>query len=148
MVAVVIALSHFGMCVSDLDRSLRFYCEGLGFEHYESHSIGSEFRVLMELDGDVALESRFIRLGGTSIELLQFASPATVGDGVRRPINKLGLTHLCLRVDDIGAVASRVREYGGTVLDDTRTTFGPELDFVYCTDPDGVRVELMRIPQA
>ena len=24
--------SHFGICVSDLDRSLRFYCDGLGFE--------------------------------------------------------------------------------------------------------------------
>jgi glyoxylase I family protein len=24
--------SHFGLCVSDLERSLRFYCDGLGFE--------------------------------------------------------------------------------------------------------------------
>ena len=142
----MIALSHFGICVSDLDRSLRFYCDGLSFEHYESHSIGSEFAKLMDLEGEVSLESRFIRLDSTSIELLQFASPRTIGDGVRRPINQLGLTHICLRVDDIDAVASRIREHGGTVLDETRTTFGPELDFVYCTDPDGVRIELMRIP--
>jgi len=31
----------------------------------------------------------------------------------------------------------------------TRTTFdlpGATLDFVYCTDPDGVRIELMHLP--
>ena len=35
--------SHFGICVSDLERSLRFYCDALGFEKAESHAIGSEF---------------------------------------------------------------------------------------------------------
>lgn len=139
-------VSHFGVCVSDLDRSVRFYCDGLGFEQAESHTIGTEFGRLMELEGEVALTSRFVRLGATSIELLQFSSPATTGDGVRRPINQLGLTHLCLRVDDLESVASRIAECGGTVLEHTRTTFGPQLDFVYCTDPDGVRIELMRLP--
>ena len=52
------AFSHFGICVSDLERSLRFYCEALGFEKAESHVIGSEFARLMDLpdvDGDVAV---------------------------------------------------------------------------------------------
>ncbi len=54
--------SHFGICVSDLERSLRFYCDGLGFEKAESHSIGSEFAALMDLP-DVAVTSQFIRRG-------------------------------------------------------------------------------------
>ncbi|MDX6284817.1 MAG: hypothetical protein QOG53_302 [Frankiales bacterium] len=141
----MIAISHFGVCVVDLDRSLHFYCDGLGFEQYQSHAVGSEFDNLLELD-EVALEARLLRLGGTSIELLKYSTPPTLGNGERRPMNQLGLTHLCLRVDDVDAVATRVREFGGTVLDETRTTFGPELDFVYCMDPDGVRIELMRIP--
>ena len=32
--------SHLGICVSDLDRSLRFSCDALGFEKAESHAIG------------------------------------------------------------------------------------------------------------
>jgi hypothetical protein len=35
------------------------------------------------------------------------------------------------------------------VLPDTRTTLGQGaglMDFVYCMDPDGTRVELMRLP--
>ena len=140
--------SHLGICVSDLDRSQRFYCEALGFVPAESHSVGEEFGRLMELDG-VALRSQFIRRDGVSIELLHFSSPGPIGEPVRRPMNQLGLTHLSLRVDDVDAVAKSVTMFGGAVIEDTRTTFdmtGTSLDFVYCTDPDGVRIELMHLP--
>ena len=137
--------SHFGICVSDLDRSLRFYCEALGFEKAESHAIGSEFAALMDLP-DVAVTSQFIRKGTTAIELLAFSDPAPFGDGQRRAVNQLGLTHLSFRVDDVAAVAAKVVELGGAVVESSRTTIdfgGTPLEFVYCTDPDGVRVELM-----
>jgi catechol 2,3-dioxygenase-like lactoylglutathione lyase family enzyme len=143
-----VTVSHVGMCVSDLDRSLRFYCDGLGFELVQSHAVGEQFGRLMEIDG-VALRSRFVRRGGVSIELLCFDSPGHVGEPVRRAMNQLGLTHLSLRVDDLDATARTVEEHGGSVLAATRTTFGEgasALDFVYCTDPDGVRIELMRLP--
>jgi catechol 2,3-dioxygenase-like lactoylglutathione lyase family enzyme len=137
--------SHFGICVSDLERSLRFYCEALGFEQAESHEIGTDFARLMEFP-DVAVTSQFIRKGTTAIELLAFSEPAPFGDGVRRAVNQLGLTHLSFRVADVDAVAAKVVELGGSVVDVSRTTIdfgGVPLEFVYCTDPDGVRVELM-----
>jgi lactoylglutathione lyase len=139
------AFSHFGICVSDLERSLRFYCEGLGFEPGQSHSLGAEFGPLMEVESP-KLESRFIRRDGVSIELLWFAQPGHVGPAERRPMNQLGLTHLSFRVDDVEASAARLERLGGTVHTHTRSTFAPTLDFVYCTDPDGVRIELMRLP--
>ena len=40
---MTLSFSHLGICVSDLDRSLRFYCEGLGFEQVASHQVGHEF---------------------------------------------------------------------------------------------------------
>lgn len=149
---MAVAFSHFGICVGDLDRSLRFYCEALGFEPTATFPVGNEFGRLMELD-DVSLRSQFIAHDGVTIELLHFATPAPIGEPVRRPVNKLGLTHLSIRVDDVDAVATKIRELGGTVLDHTRTTMGDPADpsapdFVYCTDPDGVRVELMRLPPA
>ncbi|HEY2214283.1 MAG TPA: VOC family protein [Acidimicrobiales bacterium] len=137
--------SHFGICVTDLERSLRFYCEALGFEKAESHEIGTDFARLMEFP-DVDVTSQFIRKGSTAIELLAFREPTPFGDGVRRAVNQLGLTHLSFRVADVDAVAAKVVELGGTVVDVSRTTIdfgGVPLEFVYCTDPDGVRVELM-----
>ena len=139
------SFSHFGICVLDLERSVRFYCDGLGFEKAESHAIGSEFARLMDLD-DVSMTSQFIRRGPTAIELLAFAEPAPVGDGVRRPVHRLGLTHLSFRVRDLETTVHRLVELGGSVVESSRTTIdlgGTPLQFVYCTDPDGVRVELM-----
>ncbi len=115
-------LSHLGVCVSDLERSLRFYCEGLGFEPAGGHDVGPEFARLMELD-DVSLDSRFIERDGLRLELLGFRSPPVVGDGSRRAMNAVGLTHLCVRVDDVDAVASALEALGGTVVTPTRTTF-------------------------
>ena len=76
--------SHFGICVSDLERSLRFYCDALGFEKAESHAIGREFAPLMDFP-DVVLTSQFIRKGTTAIELLAFTEPAPFGDRERGP---------------------------------------------------------------
>jgi catechol 2,3-dioxygenase-like lactoylglutathione lyase family enzyme len=143
-------LSHVGICVSDLDRSLRFYCQGLGFELVESYTVGTEFGRLMEVAGDIVLQSRFITRDGVRLELLRFDAPGFQGHAARRPMNQLGLTHLSVRVGDVDATAARIRELGGTVFDHTRSKFdnpdGSTSDFVYCTDPDGVRIELMRLP--
>lgn len=144
-----INLSHIGLCVSDVERSLAFYTGVLGFTETAAWEVGQEFGPLMELE-DVRLASRFVQRDGHSIELLQFHSPGHLGDGSRREINRLGLTHLCLRVDDVDEVAAAVVAGGGAVVEGTRTTVdvggGLMADFVYCTDPDGTRIELMRLP--
>lgn len=141
-------LSHAGICVSDLERSLRFYCEALGFRPAEVYEVGDEFGRLMELDG-VSLRSQFIESdAGLRLELLYFASPVPDGARTRRPLNRFGLSHLSFHVDDVGAVAEKIRRCGGEVHEHTRTTLGKSggaPDFVYCSDPDGTRIELMKL---
>jgi lactoylglutathione lyase len=142
------AFTHFGICVADLDRSLAFYCQGLGFEQAELvGTVENYIDPLVELD-DVELEFRFLTRDGMSLELLHFVSPGTVGTPERRPMNQLGLTHLGLRVDDVDAAARRIVELGGAVYPHTRVGYqvGDQapIDSVYCTDPDGVRLELIR----
>jgi catechol 2,3-dioxygenase-like lactoylglutathione lyase family enzyme len=149
MELMIVAFSHLGICVSDMDRSMRFYCDGLGFTPGARHEIGDDFATLMELD-EVALQSQFIHHGELAIELLFYVKPGHHGPAERRSLTQLGLTHLNLKVDDVEAVASQIRAHGGQVHEHTRTTFpgpdGPLMDFVYCSDPDGVRIELMRLP--
>ena len=133
----MLSFSHFGICVSDLERSLRFYCDALGFELVASHRVGDEFAALMEIDG-VSLESRMLSRDGVTLELLGFESPGHTGDGRRRPMNLLGLTHLSLRVDDVEVVAATIEDLGGAIVRSSRTTFGTDgarMDFLYCTDP-------------
>jgi len=99
----------------------------------------------MEFD-DVEVTSQFIRRGPTAIELLAFREPAPFGPRDRRSVNQLGLTHLSFRVRDVAGTAARIVELGGAIVESSRTSIdlgGTALEFLYCTDPDGVRVELM-----
>ena len=133
--------------MSDVERATAFYCDGLGFTVTADHAVGVEFGPLMEVDAP-DLRSRFIQRDGMSIELLHFVAPGHLGDGARREVNRLGFTHMCLNVTDVDAVAARIAAAGGTVLEDTWTRIpmgDAELRFVYCTDPDGTRIELMQL---
>jgi lactoylglutathione lyase len=138
-----LSVSHIGICVSDLGRSLRFYCGGLGFSPAEAHAIGNEFADTLEVPRDVVLTSQFIRREGLSIELLHYASPGTYG----RPAesrNQLGITHLSFWVDDLEAAEQRLVESGGRVIEGTRTK-GEGIRILFLADPDGTRVELMQM---
>jgi len=140
---------HLCICVSDLDRSLRFYCDALGFTRNETFQIGNEVSRLTGIDGEIALTSVYLGLSGVRLELWAFAQPAALARP-RQPMNMIGLTHFAIRVDDIDRALEAVARHGGTCLPETRTrctTDGFESDIVYVLDPDGVRVELLWMPE-
>ena len=139
--------SHIGVCVSDLQASIRFYCEGLGFESGESLDIGPEYGQALEVAGDVRCTSQFIRREGTTLELLYYASPPVTGQPSQKR-NQLGLTHLSFYVEDLDTAASRLIANGGTLLPSTRydSDDPSQVKIVFVSDPDGTRVELMQAP--
>jgi catechol 2,3-dioxygenase-like lactoylglutathione lyase family enzyme len=136
--------SHLGICVSDVEASLSFYRDALGFEVASELEINGEpSDTLLQLR-DVALRAVYLRRDGLTIELLYYASPGHVGDGTPRAMNALGLTHLSLRVADLEATASDLEARGFDVLQDTRidsAALGARA--VFATDPDGTLVELV-----
>ncbi len=137
------ALSHIGICTSDLERSLRFYTEALGFTLERSiDEIGAPFDQLTELPG-IPCRVHYVKSGGATIELIGYPNGDASGSRERRPMNQLGFTHMTLIVGDIDAVAAKVVQYGGQLHAQTRidSAFGP---IVFCTDPDGVRIELFQ----
>jgi len=139
--------SHLGLCVESLERSLRFYCDGLGFEKGETFAIGNEYRDALELEGDVKLVSQFIRRGELAIELLAYRSPDAIGTPSARR-NQRGFTHLSFSVPDVDAAARALVACGGRLLPGTRTGAGDPkaVQIVFLADPDGARIELMSAP--
>ena len=144
MSAIVYSPSHFGICVSDLDRSLRFYCEGLGFEPAERYELDSTVMDgldrSLEVPGPIKLISQMVVSGGMKIELLAYPGhPVSGSPSTSR--GQLGLTHLSFNVDNVDSAAKHLESCGGTILPETRSEAGIVLLFL--TDPDGTRVELM-----
>ncbi|SNT07025.1 Catechol 2,3-dioxygenase [Sphingomonas laterariae] len=143
-----ITLSHRGICVSDLEASTRFYREALGFEPYADHGVveGPAMEQTMEMPG-VRLHAVMLRHpDGPVIELLHFLAPPAFGPRERRSTIQYGLVHLSFRVDDMDAAAARLKAAGGHVFEETRARFDAGgTTMLYCTDPDGVRIELMQM---
>ena len=107
--------SHVGVCVSDLDRSTRFYVDVLGFEELFTMDMGDEVAATMEIDGPVRFRSRMLARDDVRIELLHWESRQASGDRERRPMDRFGLTHLCIRVDDVEDLVDAAVAAGGTV---------------------------------
>ena len=140
-------VSHIGICVSNLERSLVFYRDGLGFRERSKLDVsGPEVDALLQV-AQTRLEAIYLERDGTRIELLHFREPGHGGDASPRPMNQLGLTHLSLRVADLSATISELANAGGRVLQETRVD-NPlfSAGAVFVCDPDGVRIELIEQP--
>jgi len=139
--------SHVGLCVRDLERSLRFFCDGLGFERAESFELDSAAAEgldrSLEVAGPVRIVSQFVQNDTMKIELLHFEEPG-VGGTPSATRNQVGLTHLSFYVDDLDAATKHLVDHGATVIEETRAS--PGIDLLFLADPDGVRVELMALP--
>lgn len=139
-------LTHVGIGVTDIERSLRYYRDLLGFA--EEHTLdveGEPTDTLLRLRG-TKLHAVYLTRDGVRIELLQFESPK-VPPRRERVMNEPGLTHLSFRVADLQAVLATLRDAGERVLDDTVLDF-PEFQAAaaFVADPDGQLIELVQAP--
>ena len=140
-------LSHIGLCVSNLERSLAFYRDALGFRELSALEVsGVETDRLLELEG-VKLRASYLERDAVRVELLCFDAPGSTGPAEPAPANRLGLTHLSLRVDDLDFAIHAVERAGGRGLPHTRVE-SPRFQMraVFVVDPDGLRIELLQAP--
>ena len=133
------AFNHVGQCVTDLERSKRFYCELFGFTlEREIEPPDESSAQLLSLTPPLGMTAAYIVRDGLVLELLHFAAARQTRPFRPRTVNEPGLTHLSLSVDDIDAVCARVPDYGGEVI--AASNIGAA---VFVRDPDGQLLELL-----
>jgi catechol 2,3-dioxygenase-like lactoylglutathione lyase family enzyme len=138
-------LNHTGLCVSDGERSVRFYTEVFGFRYWREFEPPDELAApLLGLEPPLDHYNVYLRLGGFVLELLVFRGAIPPHPpAARREMNELGLTHLSISVPDIPATCDKVVEHGGTV--EAATDIGLA---VMVRDPDGQLIELLTMEYA
>jgi catechol 2,3-dioxygenase-like lactoylglutathione lyase family enzyme len=144
--AAVSAFNHVGQCVTDLERSKKFYVDVLGFEPWRELTFpDSPSDRLLRLTPPVGMTASYLRMDGFVLELLHFAGSGAAPLPFReRTMNEPGLTHVSVSVDDIADTCRKVLEYGGEVLEDT------SMDgmAIFVRDPDGQLIELLPMSYA
>jgi lactoylglutathione lyase len=133
------AFNHVGQCVTDLERSKRFYCELFGFRvDREINPPDEGSAQLLRLDAPLAMTACYLVRDGLVLELLHFAADGRTQPYRARAMNEPGLTHISLSVDDVSATLARVADFGGEVV--TGSNIGVA---AFIRDPDGQLVELL-----
>lgn len=135
----MVAFNHVGHCVTDLERSRRFYETVLGFAHRNDLTVPDEpASKLLRVPVPVGMTAVYLQRDAFVLELLHFDRQGN--DPQRdRAFTEPGLTHLSFSVDDIAATCALVEEHGGEVLRDTDV--GGRA--VMVRDPDGQLLELL-----
>jgi catechol 2,3-dioxygenase-like lactoylglutathione lyase family enzyme len=142
-------IAHVGVTVSELERSVRFYTDGLGLEIAVRQTSAADYLAVTGHPG-VEIATAFVEAPGDGVRI-ELQEYHRVGDhGTREPgTAPVGSSHICLRVDDVAAALERAESAGGSRVTDPVTIDSGINDggaAVYLRDPDGYTIELFQPP--
>jgi catechol 2,3-dioxygenase-like lactoylglutathione lyase family enzyme len=141
-------LHHTGCTVADLDRSVAFYRDLLGFEVVLSQEKQGGYlgAIVGYPDAHVRMAQVKLPRSDHRLELFQYLAPEPLRAEIEP--RTIGPTHVCLIVGDLRAVYERLRAAGvdsffssPIEVDTGRNAGGLAL---YLRDPDGVILELFQ----
>jgi catechol 2,3-dioxygenase-like lactoylglutathione lyase family enzyme len=140
---------HVNVNCSNLERSRRFYTEGLGLA-VGAHTAPEHAQPGTAFGLDTARWDASILLGprgyeGGAIDLLEWHEPRPIG-GPPTSLSESGFQRLGIRVPDIERAAEQVRACGGSVWSAPQVHTRPdgnEIRIVLANDPDGTAMELV-----
>ena len=149
MINSVNILDHVSVTVSDMERSLAFYCDLLGLKEVERHHLEGETISKMAGKPDVVME--VVRLEapetqGVMLDLQQYVTPE--GKMSEAQLGDVAHSHFCFGVPDVWAAYRELKAKGVEFVSEP-VSFDLEWGIVYVVffkDPDGFILELMQVP--
>ena len=150
MIFRIIAADHTGITVSNLERSLAFWRDVLGFEF--SHTAHQKGEMPEQITGVKGAELKLAVVkapGGHKIELLDYLAPGDRKKDVDLRPCDVGHVHVALVVENLDAILERIAASGWEASGQPQTlTSGPNAGkrVIYVRDPDGTTIEFMELP--
>jgi len=142
---MIISHNHSALTVSNLERSVAFYCEVIGFK--VDVTLETESAAIKQITGfpDAHLKIAHLLLGDFRLELIQYLAPQ--GKAVDTSTCNVGTAHIAFFADDVDKTyrelqAKRVRFRGAPV---SAAPGRPRV--AYFLDPDGITLELSQAPR-
>jgi glyoxylase I family protein len=145
----IIAADHTGITVSNLERSLAFWRDLLGFEF--SHSTQQSGEIAEQITGVKGAELKLAVVkapGGHKIELLEYLAPADRKKHVDLRPCDVGHVHVALTVENLEPLLQKIAKSAWKAAGKPQTlATGPNAGkcVIYVRDPDGTTIEFMEI---
>jgi len=142
---MITSIRHIGIVSKNLERSLSFYCDLLGFEVIKRMGESGEYidRMLV-LEGVKVTTVKMAASDGNLIELLSFHSHKGEQE-CERKLYDIGISHLALTVDDLDYVYQKLISNGVTFNAPPQPSPDGYAKVTFCMDPDGNFIELVEV---
>lgn len=139
---------HMGMVVSNLEESMKFYKEVVGFVQVDrtEFEVNADFGKRSGLTDSLGFKVQVLKLGkgddATQLKLMSF------GDKPKKKENKyihstVGVQYLTIMVSELKPILERIEKHGIKLLGESPVPLGEKDRFVLIQDPDGTFVELI-----
>ncbi len=128
-------INHIGIAVKDLETSMKFYKDQLGFQFNGTDEVASQ-----------KVKVAFFKIGETNIELVQATSPdSPIAKYLEK--NKEGIHHICYEVDDIDAALEHLKSKDVKLIDNEPRpgAHGTKVAFIHPKASGGVLTEICQV---
>ncbi len=144
----ILRTNHTSFTVSDLDRSVAFFCDGLGFELLsKAPRDPAKIQQITGVSGaDITVA--YVQGPGHRLELIEYQGPDDRDSLRPRPCD-VGFAHVAYDVDDIDAAIATAAKFDvrainpPAVIDKGPNAGGRVADLL---DPDGITIEFIELP--
>ena len=135
-------IRHTGIVVKDLQHSLSFYRDLLGFKiSKQMEESGKFIDTILALDGATVTTVKMAAPDGQLIELLKFCRHPKQGNP--RGIRDIGITHIAFTVNDIDGEYKRLGSYGVPFISPPQASPDGFAKVAFCQAPEGTFIELV-----
>jgi catechol 2,3-dioxygenase-like lactoylglutathione lyase family enzyme len=142
---MITAIRHVGLVVDDLEKSLKFWCETMGFlVSRQVEESGPHIDAMLGLKDVRVTTAKLAAPDGNLLELLCFHSHPDKPQWEGRPYST-GFTHIALTVQDLDETCRRLQQAGVTFPAEPQRSPDGGAVVIYATGPEGVLLELVEI---
>lgn len=141
---IVKGFRHTGIICKDINKSLEFYQDFLGFEVIQDFWDDSQY--INDITGLSNANVHMIKLkaeDGGVLELLDYINHPT--ESIYQKIYNVGACHLALQVNDIEFAYSKLLKKGVAFLSPPILSSEGIAKVCFCMDPDDTRIELVEM---
>ncbi len=136
---------HVGIAVTDMQRSLKFYRDLLGFSIVvDEIEEGEYFNRLIGIQNARGHVVKLSAPDGTILELFQFFSHPLAKPPVHA-FNIMGCNHIAYTVNDINQLYEKLIRNGVTFLSEPLSSTYDPVKTMFCYDPDKTLVQFVEI---
>ena len=137
-------IRHTGIVVADLEASLYFYCDLLGFQvTKQMEEVGDYIDNISSLRNVKVTTAKMTSPSGQMIELLKYHShPAKQKT---REICEIGISHIAFTVDDLDIEYERLRGKGIQFSSPPQLSPDGYAKVAFCRAPEGTFIELVEV---